>query len=121
MTARRRAQVAEGCSSTSATGLRRGPGLDPGSSRAHRRYPDAINIDVEWTSEAAADPRMMISDPDPRSGTGAVRIVSYSPAAGFVLTVIAVRIEGELWGVTAWKTTGAERRVYQEAHDDNAI
>ena len=95
--------------------------LDPGSSRAHRRYPDAINIDVEWTSEAAADPRMMISDPDPRSGTGAVRIVSYSPAAGFVLTVIAVRIEGELWGVTAWKTTGAERRVYQEAHDDNAI
>ena len=77
-----------------------------------RRYPDAIDIDVEWTSEAAADPRMMINDPDPRSGTGAVRIVGYSPAAGFVLTVIAVRIEGELWGVTARKTTGAERRVY---------
>lgn len=33
--------------------------------------------------------------------------------------MIAVRLEGELWGVTAWKTTGAERRNYnyQEAHD----
>jgi len=76
---------------------------------------------VEWTSEAAADPRAMVIDPDPRSGSGAIRIVGYSPTAGFVLTVIAARIEGELWGVTAWKTTGAERRSYQEAHDDDAI
>lgn len=46
--------------------------------------------------------------------------MGYSPAAGFVITVIAARIGGELWGVTAWKTTGAERRTYQEAHDDDA-
>jgi predicted HicB family RNase H-like nuclease len=66
------------------------------ATRSHR-YPDSIDIDVEWTSEAAADPRAMVIDPDPRSGSGAIRIVGYSPTAGFVLTVIAARIEGELW------------------------
>jgi len=83
------------------------------------RYPDAVDIAVAWTGEAAADPHAMISDPDPRSRTGAIRVVGYSPAAGFVLTVIADRLEGELWGVTAWKTTGAERRSYQEEADDD--
>jgi len=57
---------------------------------------------------------------NPSTITTSVRIVGYSPAAGFLITVIAARIEGELWGVTAWKTTGAERRTYQEAHDDDA-
>jgi hypothetical protein len=71
--------------------------------------------------EAVADPRAVVSDPDPKSHTGAIRIVGYSAAAGFVLTVIAARIDGELWGVTAWKTTGIERRSYQEAHDDDQI
>jgi hypothetical protein len=85
------------------------------------RYPDAIDIEVEWTDEAVADPRVMFRGPDPKSHTGAIRIVGYSPAAGFVVTVIAVRIDDELWGVTAWKTTSAERRSYQEAHDDNEI
>jgi len=85
-----------------------------------QRYPDAIDIDIAWATEAAADPHAMIIDPDPRSRSGAVRIVGYSPAAGFVITMIAARIEGELWGVTAWKTTGAERRNYQEAHDGDA-
>ncbi len=83
------------------------------------RYPDAVDIAVAWTGEAAADPHAMISDPDPRSRTGAIRVVGYSPAAGLVLTVIADRVEGELWGVTAWKTTGAERRSYQEEADDD--
>jgi len=48
------------------------------------RYPDAVDIAVAWTGEAAADPHAMISDPDPRSRTGAIRVVGYSPAAGFV-------------------------------------
>ncbi len=85
-----------------------------------QRYPDAVDIDMEWAMEAAADPRATTSDPDPRSRTGAVRVVGYSEAAGFVVTVIAARIDGALWGVTAWKTTGAERRTYQEASDDDA-
>jgi uncharacterized DUF497 family protein len=85
------------------------------------RYPDAIDIDVEWTDEAVADPKAVVSDPDQKSHTGAIRIVGYSPAAGFVLTVVVARIDGELWGVTARKTTGAERRSYQEANEDDQI
>lgn len=68
-----------------------------------------------------ADARAVVSDPDPRSKTGAVRIVGYSPTAGFVITVISRRLDDELWGVTARKTSGAERRdYYQEADDDEA-
>ncbi|MGI8537229.1 MAG: hypothetical protein ACR2K2_12190 [Mycobacteriales bacterium] len=42
-----------------------------------------------------------------------------TPTGGFVVTVIAAHVDGESWGVTAWKTTGAERRSYQEAHHDD--
>lgn len=83
-----------------------------------QRYPDATDIDVLWTQEAVADPRAMVSDPDPRSRTGATRMVGYSPTAGFVITVIALRLDEELWGVSAWKTSGVERRNYQEAADE---
>jgi hypothetical protein len=38
-----------------------------------------------WTIEAAADPRRIVLDPDPKSRSGAVRIVGYSPDAGFVI------------------------------------
>lgn len=48
-------------------------------------YPDAIDIEVEWTDEAVADPRSVFSDPDQKSHTG------------------------------------AERRSYQETHDDDQI
>lgn len=85
------------------------------------RYPDATDIEIAWTREAVADARAVVSDPDPRSKTGAVRIVGYSPTAGFVITVIALPLNNELWGVAAWKTTGAERRNYQEAQHDETI
>lgn len=42
-------------------------------------------------------------------------MVGYTPTAGFVITVIAMRIDDDLWGVTAWKSSGAERRSYLEA------
>lgn len=72
-------------------------------------FPDATDIEVQWTQEVVADARAIVSDPDPRSRTGAVRIVGYSPAAGFVITVITRRLADELRGVTAWKTSGATR------------
>ncbi len=53
------------------------------------RYPGATNIEPDWTVEAAADPRRILHDPDPKSRTGAIRIIGYSPSAGFVVTVIA--------------------------------
>lgn len=46
--------------------------------------------------EAAAEPTAVVSDPDPRSDTAAVRIVGYSPTASFVITEVASRLDGEL-------------------------
>jgi hypothetical protein len=44
-----------------------------------------------------------VLDPDPKSRTGAVRIIGYSASAGFVITIIA--IGGARDGVTAWKSS----------------
>jgi hypothetical protein len=30
------------------------------------------------------------------------------------MTVIAREIDGKLWGVTSWKSSGADRRDYEE-------
>ena len=79
--------------------------------RRSDRYPGATNIEPAWTQEAAADPRNIVRDPDPRSRTGAVRIIGYSPSAGFVLTVIATGRTHT--GVTAWKSSGADLRDYE--------
>jgi hypothetical protein len=75
------------------------------------RYPGAIDIEVEWTLEAAADPRRIVHDRDPKSRSGAARIIGYSPSAGFVVTVIATG--GAHAGVTAWKSSGADLRDYE--------
>jgi hypothetical protein len=74
------------------------------------RYPGATDIEPEWTLEAAADPRRIIRDPDPRSRLGAIRLIGYSPSAGFVLTVIIDPVDKA--GITAWKTRGADLRNY---------
>lgn len=75
------------------------------------RYPGAIDIEVDWTLEAAADPRRIVHDPNPKSRSGAVRIIGYSPSAGFAVTVIATG--GAHAGVTAWKSSGADLRDYE--------
>lgn len=74
-------------------------------------YPGASGIEPEWTLEAASDPRRIVRDPDPRSRRRAVRIIGYSPGAGFVITVIATPSDHA--GVTAWKTSGADLRAYE--------
>ncbi len=61
--------------------------------------------------EAAADPRRIVRDPDPKSRSPAIRVIGYSPGAGFVITVIATRSDHA--GVTAWKTTGTDLREYE--------
>ncbi|MFC5994047.1 hypothetical protein ACFQE5_07460 [Pseudonocardia hispaniensis] len=73
-----------------------------------RRYPGATNIEPAWT---AADPRRIVHDPDPKSRTGAVRVIGYSPSAGFVATIIATGAAHA--GVTAWKSSGADLRDYE--------
>jgi hypothetical protein len=42
-------------------------------------------------------------------------------AAELTLRLVDRKIDEKLWGATAWKTTGAKRRSYQEAHDDDEI
>lgn len=79
--------------------------------RRSDRYPGATNIDPDWTLEAASDPRRIVNDPDPKSRTGAVRIIGFSRSAGFVVTVIATG--GTHAGVTAWKSSGADLRDYE--------
>jgi hypothetical protein len=75
------------------------------------RYPGATNIQPDWTLQAAADPRAIVRDPDPKSHIGAIRIIGYSPSAGFVITVIATG--GAHAGVTAWKSSGADLHDYE--------
>ena len=65
----------------------------PSTSGTSSRYPGAMDLEPAWTLEAAADPRRIVLDSDPKSRTGAVRIVGYWASAGFVITVIAT---GEL-------------------------
>lgn len=80
-----------------------------------RRYPGAADIEPEWTVQAAADPARVVRDPDPRSRSAYIRIVGYSAAAGFVLTVI---VDPQDWsGVTAWKARGADLRAYLEGKE----
>ena len=52
----------------------------------------------------------MTRDPDPKSRNGAIRLIGYSPTAGFVITVIVTPSDHA--GVTAWKTSGADLRAY---------
>lgn len=75
----------------------------------------------EWTVEAVNDPDRLVDEPDPNSAhANSVRIVGYSPSARTVLTVVALRsADRVLHGATAWKTTGATRRQYEEAKNDD--
>ena len=79
--------------------------------RRDQRYPGATSIEPDWCGEAAKDPRRVVRNPDPKSRTGAIRVIGYSPTAGFVVTVIVDPIDGA--GITAWKTSGADLRDYE--------
>jgi len=81
------------------------------------RYPGATDIEPEWTLQAAADPALVVRDPDPKSKAAYTRLIGYSPAAGFVLTVIID--PHDLSGVTAWKARGADLRDYLDRKGRN--
>lgn len=80
------------------------------------RYPDAIDIEPDWTAEVVNDPDRIVDEPDPQSAhANSVRVVGYSPSALMVITVVALRDQhGVLHGATAWRSTGKQRRQYQE-------
>lgn len=47
--------------------------------------------------------------------SGAIRLIGYSPTAGFVITIVATQAEHA--GVTAWKTSGIELREYERRNE----
>jgi len=85
------------------------------------RYEGAVDIEPAWTSEVVADPDRLVDEPDPNSAhVNSARIVGYSPTAGVVLTVVALRDRrGVLHGASAWKTRGAALRQYAEGRSDD--
>lgn len=85
--------------------------------RRSTRYPGAHGIEPEWTLEAVADPHKIVRNPDPKSRVGAVRVIGFSPSAGFVITIIVDPVDDA--GITAWKTSGADLRDYEggSSHD----
>src|SRR3982074_1280749 len=80
--------------------------------RRSDRYPGATNTEPEWPLGEAPDQGRIVRDPDPKSQTGAIRLIGYSPSAGFVLTVIIDPVDKA--GITAWKTRGTELRRHLE-------
>lgn len=86
------------------------------------RYPGALDLRLSWLEESCADRHAMVEE----SEQDILRVVGYSAAAGFLITVIVECAGAEYWGspsrgspcwgITAWKTTGRDRRNYWEAH-----
>jgi hypothetical protein len=85
------------------------------------RYPDAVDIEPDWTAEAVNDPDRIVDEPDPHSAhANSVRVVDYSPSASLVVTVVALRDQhGVLHGATAWRSNSKQRRQYQEGAVDD--
>ena len=85
-----------------------------------QRKPGDTDILVGWAAEAWSDDEALVADPDPktRSGLG-VRVIGYSPSAGFVITVTAVKDGEDLWGTSAWRSNKTEQRLYNEPRRDH--
>lgn len=80
-----------------------------------QRYTAAVDIEVEWTVEAANDIDAVQVDPYWTSRINALAIIGYSEGAGAVLVVLAYRdLDGDLHGMTASPVTGRALRLYTD-------
>lgn len=85
-----------------------------------KRYPGALDIEVEWTREVLADPRLVAIVPYPRSRVGASGFVGWSPDASRVLRVLAYQdLDGELHGLNALPASGRDLTTYNEWKDND--
>jgi hypothetical protein len=85
------------------------------------RYPGAFDIQPEWATEAALDPRARIGlSPASKTGEG-IRVTGWSRGAGRILTAILIPMDhppiGAWLGVTSWVTKGRELRDYGEGEE----
>jgi uncharacterized DUF497 family protein len=79
-------------------------------------------VTVEQASEALADARALMADPDPnsRSGTSA-RVIGYSESAGAVLVLILVHRgdrPGAWWGANGWRANSTDQRTYTDQNTE---
>lgn len=80
-----------------------------------KRYPGALDIEVDWTVEAVNDIDAVQVDPYWTSRVNALAFIGYSAAAGAVLVVLAYRdLDGDLHGMAAWPATGRALRLYTD-------
>jgi len=85
-----------------------------------RRYPGALDIDVDWTREVLADSRLVAVVPYPRSRMGAAAFIGWSPSARRILLVLAYQdLDGDLHGLNAWPASGRELATYNERNEDD--
>jgi hypothetical protein len=82
------------------------------------RYAGAFDIEPEWATEAALDPRARIGlNPSSKTGEG-IRVTGWSTGAGRVLTVILLPTAhpptGTWLGATSWVTKSRDLRDYRE-------
>lgn len=76
------------------------------------RYPDAVDIDLDWTREAVNDVGAVQVDPYWTSRVNVLAVIGYSPGAGAVLVVLVYRdLDGDLHGMTAWPASGRALRL----------
>lgn len=86
--------------------------------RAERKdRPNEFNVEPDWATEAASDPRRVIGDSRSRSGES-IKVIGYSEAAGRLLAVILVPKShpptGAWWGVSAWAASEHDMGDYRE-------
>lgn len=80
---------------------------------AHRGITPAM------ANEALDDPDAVVVDPDYNSESGlGVRTIGFSANYGGVLSVITVEHEGVIYGATAFRADGKDRRFYLQGETD---
>jgi hypothetical protein len=83
--------------------------------------PNEFDVEPEWATEAALDPKGSVGDGGSESGE-TVKVVGYSSGAGRVLTVLLLPKDhpptGDWWGVNAWAANTADERGYRQREQD---
>lgn len=74
------------------------------------RYPGAKSVTLAMITEAATDRAAVVVNPDPKSRTGAARLIGYCASVDELITIIFDPDTGR--GYTAWPSGHADRRRY---------
>jgi len=89
---------------------------DPGR-RSARKGTSGPDVATESATEACQDERRWVRSAGSKSGV-TVKVTGFSPAAGFVVTVIVAPKDHpprtRWWGATAWAAKPSEIKQYEE-------